>query len=113
MNIVKQNGAELNYMKAVVKRDEGKGWDKNILLATDESGVTTGMRLDSGDALSLYHQFALKDLSDNDHGELTVENRGLKHTFTEPMWRTVFCALDEWFQAYMNNVPFVDSELVL
>ena len=87
-------------MKATVRMSKANDWNNMILKATD-SGVTTFMRLDRGDALSLYQQFALKDLSDNDHGELTVVNKGLKYTLEEAMWRTIFCALDGWFESYM------------
>lgn len=100
-------------MKAIVKRVEGKGWNKNVLLATDESGATTIIRLDSGDAIALYHQLGLKDLSNRQpdgtytdaHGELTVKVRGMEYTFVEPMWRTILCAVDEWFKLYAINVP--------
>ncbi|KKN60237.1 hypothetical protein LCGC14_0534360 [marine sediment metagenome] len=94
-------------MKAIMKRNKGKGWNNNVLLAIDESDITTVMRLDKGDALALYHQLALKDLSNDDHGELTVEVRGMEYTFVEPMWRTIFCAVDEWFESYMINVELV------
>ena len=48
-------------MQPIVRMPKANDWNNMILNAAD-SGVTTFMRLDTGDALGLYHQLALKNL---------------------------------------------------
>lgn len=112
MKIVKEN-TECSHMKVVVKRNEGKGWNNNLILATDSSGIVTGFRLNCHDVHNLIEQLTLKDLSDDDHGELTVEIRGIEYTFVEPMWRLIHCALHDWLETHLNNTGLTDEAFAL